>query len=447
MSSSSTGPARLRILICTIAFPGHVNPALPIATELVARGHDVGWYTGRDFRATVERTGARFFPVIDGSDPPEQQIEERFGGRPPLEGVAALRFDLKHRFLDEVPAHIGDLRRILDEFPAAVLLADTAFVAASLLHQVGGPPFATLGISVLPLPSRDTPPLGTGRQPASTALGRWRDRSMGRIASKVLFRDVQRHLQSIRAQLGLPRSSETVFELMVSPHLYLHGSVPAFEYPRSDLPTHVHFVGPLQPDLSRHGDLPSWMSQIDHSKPVVLVTQGTVATDLQDLVAPTLRGLGSADLTVIATGGAGVHELGLRIPANAFVEEFVPYDALLPHVDVIVTNGGFGSVQLALAHGIPIVVAGTTEDKPEIAARVAWSEAGVSLGVKRPTPDQVRKAVFRVLREPSFKRNADRIAGEMASYDAPRMAADLLEQVAARTGSPATQGASPLLGS
>lgn len=30
-----------RFLIATIPFTGHVNPALPIARELVARGHDV----------------------------------------------------------------------------------------------------------------------------------------------------------------------------------------------------------------------------------------------------------------------------------------------------------------------------------------------------------------------------------------------------------------------
>jgi len=27
-------------------------------------------------------------------------------------------------------------------------------------------------------------------------------------------------------------------------HLYLEGTVPAFEYPRSDLPPQVHFIGP-----------------------------------------------------------------------------------------------------------------------------------------------------------------------------------------------------------
>jgi UDP:flavonoid glycosyltransferase YjiC (YdhE family) len=44
---------------------------------------------------------------------------------------------------------------------------------------------------------------------------------------------------------------------------------------------------------------------------------------------------------------------------------------LLPHVDAMVTNGGYGGVQQALAHGVPLVVTGDSEDKPEVAARAS----------------------------------------------------------------------------
>jgi UDP:flavonoid glycosyltransferase YjiC (YdhE family) len=64
---------------------------------------------------------------------------------------------------------------------------------------------------------------------------------------------------------------------------------------------------------------------------------------------------------------------------NTFVAEHILHDLLLPKVDVMVTNGGYGAVQRALSTGIPLVVAGNTEDKPEVAARVAWSGAGVNL--------------------------------------------------------------------
>ena len=69
-------------------------------------------------------------------------------------------------------------------------------------------------------------------------------------------------------------------------------------------------------------------------------------------------------------------ELGFPLPPNTYVAEYLPHDVLLPKVDVMVTNGGYGAVQRALSTGVPLVVAGDTEDKPEVAARVAWSGAG-----------------------------------------------------------------------
>ena len=72
----------------------------------------------------------------------------------------------------------------------------------------------------------------------------------------------------------------------------------------------------------------------------------------------------------------------------------------------MITNGGFGGVQQALAHGVPMVVAGATEDKKEVAARVAWSGTGVNLRTGRPSARALRRAVQRILREPQFSLRA-----------------------------------------
>ena len=57
------------------------------------------------------------------------------------------------------------------------------------------------------------------------------------------------------------------------------------------------------------------------------------------------------------------------MPDNVRVAEMLPYSELLPKTDLMVTNGGYGGVQMALANGVPLVVAGAREDKPEVAAR------------------------------------------------------------------------------
>ncbi len=99
------------------------------------------------------------------------------------------------------------------------------------------------------------------------------------------------------------------------------------------------------------------------------------------------------------------------------LERFVPHDLLLPHVDVMVTNGGYGGVQQALAHGVPLVVAGDSEDKPEVAARVQWSGTGINLHTGRPSPAMVARAVRRVLVRRTYRRRALALQAEIAASD------------------------------
>lgn len=160
----------------------------------------------------------------------------------------------------------------------------------------------------------------------------------------------------------------------------------------------------------------------------MLVNQGTVAKDPDDLIAPTIKGLKHERMLVVAVPVEHGH-LG-ELPANVRAEPFIPFDHLFPHVDVFVTNGGYGDTRCALAHGVPVVVAGATEDKMEVAARVEWAGAGINLRKKRPSPAQVRAAVKKVLANPVYRRIAERIQADFAGHDAPTRAAELLEALA-----------------
>src|SRR4029079_7320813 len=99
------------VVLASLPMVGHVNPLRPIARALVERGHDVRWYTGARFAASVEATGARFLPMSEDVD---RDIEDRTSqDRPAPGGIAGLRHGIKHGFLDPVPGQVADLRRIL----------------------------------------------------------------------------------------------------------------------------------------------------------------------------------------------------------------------------------------------------------------------------------------------------------------------------------------------
>jgi UDP:flavonoid glycosyltransferase YjiC (YdhE family) len=97
----------------------------------------------------------------------------------------------------------------------------------------------------------------------------------------------------------------------------------------------------------------------------------------------------------------------------------------------MVTNGGYGGVRQALAHGVPLVVAGTTEDKPEVAARVAYSGVGINLKTAAPAPEQVQAAVRRLLYDTRYRQRALALQAEYARYDAVARGVELVEQLVA----------------
>jgi UDP:flavonoid glycosyltransferase YjiC (YdhE family) len=202
----------------------------------------------------------------------------------------------------------------------------------------------------------------------------------------------------------------------------------------------VEYVGAVLPTIDSF-EAPSWWAELDSDRPVVLVTQGTIANDDPGaLLLPTIRALAGGDVLVIATTGNDATAEALRgdLPPNARVEAFLPYGRLLPKVDVMITNGGYGGVQFALAHGVPLIVAGDTEDKPEIAARVAWSGAGINLRTGRPSPEAIRGAVHRILDGTAYRSSAERLRDELAVRDPLTAIGTALENAVATAKSAAT---------
>jgi UDP:flavonoid glycosyltransferase YjiC (YdhE family) len=148
-----------------------------------------------------------------------------------------------------------------------------------------------------------------------------------------------------------------------------------------------------------------------------VVSQGTAANkDFGELIEPTMEALAGLDILVIALTGRPA-EL-TNVPSNVRTAVFIPFDLLLPYTDVLVSNAGYGGVQLALNHGVPMVLAGTTEDKPEVSAHAAWTGAAINLGTNRPQPEQLLKAIETAMTDARYRANARRLQNEYTSHDA-----------------------------
>ena len=411
-----------KFLISTMPVTGHINPFLLTAAKLVERGHDVCWHTGPEFAEKVKSTGSRFVQMKYTHNilQPTVDAQQKKG----LAGVNAAMINL---FVEPMLGQLRDYRDILEEFPADALLVDMCCLGAVVLHEIGGPVWASVGIN--PLRTNESPPYGSGQLPATSSVGRWRNRMTNRFFG-ILLKGVTTTFNERRQTIGLPSipKNRTVYDYLMSPFLHLQGTTPAFEFPYRELPPPIHFVGPMLPPAPTGFEEPSWWSELKSGRPVVHVTQGTVATDIVELVQPTILALADEAVLVVVT--TPEPEKLDTLPANVRVERMIPHQVLLPYVDVMVTNGGYNGVKVALAYGVPLVAAGKSEDKPEVCSRIAWSGAGINLKTDSPAPAQLKQAIQKVLSNPSYRQKAEAIRSDFARHDSPTEAAELLEQLA-----------------
>ena len=417
-------PTRRRFVLCTTPAQGHTAPLVALSGRLVAEGHDVVFFTTEHYRESIEATGGRFVPFATADDAHDLMVANPERESSTKRGVRGVKDDLRRIFIGPLPGQCRDLRAILEDFAADCVVVDSMFFGAlplALGPRAARPALAAIGVMPYASNSRDTAPFGVAFQPGTGPLRRLRDATMNWATEHFVLADIQRFARHRLAEAGAPGGFPGYF-IDLQPKVvdaFLQATVAGFEYPRSDLAPSVRFVGPMLAPPARTFERPDWWGELERERPVVHVTQGTLDNaDLGRLLLVTTRALARDDVLVVATsGGPDPEPLRRDLPANVRLERFVPHDLLLPHVDVMVTNGGYGGVQQALANGVPLVVAGDSEDKPEVAARVQWSGAGVNLHTGRPSPAMVGRAVRRVLARDSYRRRAQELQAEITAAD------------------------------
>ena len=388
-----------RYLLAVSPIRGHVMPMVNVGEGLLTYGHNVTVLTGSEFTGAVEAAGLQMVALPDDAriDPPD-----KVGALLRLLPTQARRFwlgraELASVFAKPLAAEAAALASALADFPADAIVADVTFtgVLPMLLDEAPRPAVIVCGVAPLTISSADTPPFGMAWQPQAGVDYR----PMTAVAHRVIMRSSQRKFNRALRQANSAESPVFISDWPRLADGLLQLSVQEFEYPRSDLPATMEFVGPVLPAGPTAFDQPDWWSDVLNAATVVHVTQGTFDNaDLDQLITPTLEALGDCDdiLVVATTGGRPGQRLHDPVPPNARIADWIPYSALMPHVDVMITNGGYGGVQHALRHGVPLIVAGETSDKAEVAARVDYSGVGIDLGTAAPSPRSIRVAVDRV---------------------------------------------------
>ena len=411
----------MRILFTAMPFEGHVLPMTGLARRLLDDGHDVRFYTGRALAPRLEQLGVPHVPYDRALEVNGENIAQLYPEIERMRGPRRIAFDTEKIFFASIPEHVADVIGLHREFPFDAIVTDAAFYAAyPITRRLGVPAF---GISAAPSPtakSAGAPPPFFGLTPARTPLGWLRDRLVWAMVEGSTRRGV-RVFDSVLAREGLSPYADSPFQLpWDTVEVMFQTGVPAMDFEGLNWPDNHMFVGPLLPPRStRQADLP-FAARLAEARSVVAVSQGTVDNrDPEKLFAPTLTALaGTEHLVVACTGGRNTAALQQAFPHdNVVVVDWADFDVLLPHCDVFITNGGYGSVMHALMAECVLITAGLLEGKNDVNARLATRGLALDLRTDHPTPAQIGKAVQRAITDASLRTNVQRVAHDLRSRD------------------------------
>jgi UDP:flavonoid glycosyltransferase YjiC (YdhE family) len=431
---------------------GHFFPLRAIAKELYSRGYNCSVLLTENFRSRVEEIGVNFIGHAGDAD---YVLSLDLEGFPedgdPSKPIELSNFMLKKFFLNPVPAQHFDIQQVLKSFQdkdperPVIIFTEPGFLGV-LPMFAGAPglraPVINMGVVPLSLTGIDSVSFGgQGEIPDFTPESRKRIKASNTFIRDVFLKEPIALYHNIMKEMGANKKEPTFFfdDAYFMSDRVLQMCSPSAEYPRTDMPPHVSFVGSLPPGYrDAWVNPPAWWPEIranKEKKRIVFVCQGTAFIDYTQLLIPTIEAFKDSSNTIViaALGVKGTTlPADVEIPANCYVEDYVPYDEILPVADVFIMNSGYGGYQHGLQHGIPLVMAGEGADKPEVGARGEWAGVAVNLKKQSPTAEEIREAAEKALTDPKYKKRALELQAEARSYNPIELIVKVIPEVAAK---------------
>ncbi len=399
------------VLAYTAPAIGHLFPFCAQLTELAARGHEIHV---RTLGAGVSLCRGLGFQA----EPVDHRIEAVRGGD--VGSVLRSASSTVRVLTERAALEVGDFTRAARAVEPDMVIVDANCWGAMSAAEAQGRPWTVFSPFIPYLRAPGVPPFGAGARPWAGPAGRVRDWGVGNVTRVVFDRPFSEGMGPVRASLGLAPVHSADALLRRAPWVLVATGKP-FEYRHTDWGDSVTMIGPA--DFDPPAPHPSWLDAID--RPVVLVTTSSVRQADEALVAAAVAAFDGEPVHVVATRPASGDSDVLRRP-DATLVPFVPHSVVLERAVCVITHGGMGVTQKALARGIPVCAVPFGRDQFEVARRVEVARCGTRLPARRLTGGRLRSAVRTAM---TMTAGADAVAAGFAATGGVGRGADLLESL------------------
>ena len=383
----------MRVLFTSQRGSGHWHPLVPLAEALKEKGHEVAFSSTPAVGPDIIANGFSFFPV--GVDETPEVVRERQKLQAASEPGAHGNYMQEYVFAGvRAQRNLPDLLNLISTWQPDILVRENTEYAGYIAAESLGMPHAAFQI--------------TAFRPH-------------------LIDVVTEPLNRLHASVGLPANHhlDALYR-----YLLLTPRPPILWNPDAPMPPTTHPFRYVAFNQSGEEALPDWLAHMP-PQPTVYASLGTVFNHMTSLLSSMLEGLRDEPINLILSVGRNTDpRIFGEQPPNVHIERYIPQSLLLPHCDLLVTQGGSGTMMDALSHGLPMVMIPIGADQPENSRRCAELGLARVLGRGERTAQAIRDAVREILRNPQFMQNAQQIQHAIEDQPTLDYAVSLLERLA-----------------
>ncbi len=420
----------MRIVLSNIGTLGDINPLIAIALELKRRGHVPVMAVPAVFESRIAPLGLEFHAVRPDIDPNNSLLVEMiYDVKKGTEtGLRDFLFPVLRQTYDDLMDAATKPER------ADLLLLGELNYAGPLVAEVTGIPWASYVLAPLSFFSAfDTPVL-----PPYPRVAR-ADKvvpGFGRVVKR-LARFVSRKwpqpIYNLRAELGLEKGKNPLFDAKHSPYLVLALFSRVLGTEQKDWPEHTLITGFCFYDSDAgNAALPAELEKFLAAGPApVVFTLGSAAVlaagRFYEFSARAAIRLGVR--AVLLIGSDPRNRPRQKLPETICVAEYAPYSGLFPRAAMVVHQGGVGTTAQCLRAGKPMLIMPYSHDQPDNARRMRRLKVARVIQRGNYTPMRVARRLKAMLAEPLFALRAMLVARRLEHEDGVRTACDALEEL------------------
>jgi MGT family glycosyltransferase len=386
-----------KIVFFCIPAHGHTNPTLGVVRELVARGHQVWYYSYNTMREKIESAGATFVSCDD------YDMEQKLTPKDSVRVGKDLAFSTKI-LVDTTLALDDKVCADMVQLKPDCIVADSMAVWGKAVAMKLGIPFVS-----------STTTFAFNQHSAKIMK-----QSIGELF-KMVF-SMPKITKQIKRLQGKGYPVKNILDIIQnddSTHTIVYTS-PEFQPCSETFSDKYAFVGPsIRPATSK----------VEKKRDkLIYISMGTVNNNMMALYKRCLAALADTDYQVIMSVGnlVSIEEFGV-LPENISVFTHVDQIAVLQQADIFVSHCGMNSVSESLYFGVPLVMLPQTSEQGGVAERVFQLGAGIKLD--KSDAASILGAIRKIFADNSYTQNAAVISEGFKHCSGAKGAADKIMQV------------------